>query len=168
MNFFFETGKVVTRQKNWYFFLVVTSILLVLIALGPGLFKNGLIYGRSWQHLAFDFLCHQNPDRSFLLNGELMAVCSRCLGIYGTFMIGVLLMPLIPHFLAVINAQYLKLIVITIVINFLDVLGNSIGIWTNTLLSRFLLGSLFGLFLALYLSDEFFKRTNKPKESYGK
>ena len=28
------------------------------------------------------FICHQRPERSFFLNGQQMAVCARCTGLY--------------------------------------------------------------------------------------
>lgn len=96
-----------------------------------------------------------------------MAVCSRCLGIYGGFAIIVLLMPLIPRFFTVINSLLLKLIVISIVVNLLDVIANQFSIWSNTLHSRLLLGASFGIFLALYLTNEFFKQIGKTEKSYG-
>ncbi len=160
--------KVRAQQLKLYFPLLITSLLLVLIGLGPGLFHQSSLGGYSWQHQVFDLLCHQDPMRSFSLNGEPMAVCARCLGIYSSFALIVLLMPVIPHFFTVINKWILKLITVTIVMNFLDVFFNTIGIWTNTLYSRFLLGALFGGFLALILTNEFFKQIGKTEQSYGK
>lgn len=65
-------------------------------------------------------------------------------------------MPLIPKILPVRNRRFLQLMIVVIVLNVLDVFGNLLGIWTNTLLSRFLLGSLFGGSIAFYLTNEFF------------
>ncbi len=39
----------------------------------------------------FSQLCHQDPERSFLLGGAPVAVCVRCLGIYWGVAVGVLL-----------------------------------------------------------------------------
>ncbi len=39
--------------------------------------------------LAFSALCHQQPDRSFVVNGMLMMVCARCAAIYTGLPIGV-------------------------------------------------------------------------------
>lgn len=160
--------QVKTQQLGIYFPLLITSILIVIIALGPGLFHQSFFAGYSWQHRLFDLLCHQDPIRSYSVNGETMAVCARCIGIYGSFASIMVLMPLIPRFIPVINHVFLKLIIVTIVLNIVDVLLNSIGFWTNTLLSRFLLGSIFGASLAAYLTSEFFKQISKEEESYGK
>ena len=56
---------------------------------------------------------------------------------------------------------------VSIVVNLVDVIANQFSIWSNTLHSRFWLGASFGVFLALYLTNEFFKRTVKKEESYG-
>lgn len=160
--------EVQAQQMKLYIPLLITSILLLIIGLGPGLFNQSALGGYSWQHQMFDLLCHQDPSRSYSIQGESMAVCSRCLGIYGSFALMVLLMPLISHFFTVINHLLLKLILATIVLNLVDVLFNALGIWTNTLHSRFLLGALFGGSLALFLTNEFFKKIGKTEEYYGK
>ena len=155
------------HQQGIYFALLITSLALLLIGLGPGLFHQSDLGGYSWQHQVFDLVCHQKPDRSFFINGQAMAVCSRCLGIYGGFAVIVLLMPLIPRFFTVINSLLLKLIIVSIVVNLADVLANQFSIWSNTLHSRFWLGASFGVFLGLYLTNEFFKRIGKKEKSYG-
>lgn len=38
----------------------------------------------------FAFLCHQAPDRTLHLNGEPMALCSRCAGVHLGLMLGAL------------------------------------------------------------------------------
>lgn len=159
--------EVKAHNQAIYIPLLIVSFGLLIVGLGPGLFHQSDLGGFSWQHLVFDLVCHQKPERSFAINGESMAVCSRCLGIYGGFAIIVLLMPLIPRFFTVINSLLLKLIVISIVVNLLDVIANQFSIWSNTLHSRLLLGASFGIFLALYLTNEFFKQIGKTEKSYG-
>ncbi|RNC79321.1 MAG: DUF2085 domain-containing protein [Balneola sp.] len=156
------------HQQPLYFLLAVVSIGLFTIALGPGLFHQPDMFGYSWQHRFFDIVCHQMHDRSYSLHGASLAVCSRCTGIYGGFALAVLLLPVVSRHFTVINSFFLKLIVASIVVNLLDVLGNHIGIWTNTLHSRFLLGAWFGVATALFLTTEFFKQTHKTEEDYGK
>jgi uncharacterized membrane protein len=46
---------------------------------------------------AFAAVCHQLPDRSFLLLGEPVAVCHRCLGLYVGGLAGLLLLPWLPR-----------------------------------------------------------------------
>src|ERR1700677_2267881 len=44
----------------------------------------------------FSRLCHQDPSRSFMLEGSPVAVCVRCLGIYGGVAAGALLSEWLP------------------------------------------------------------------------
>ncbi len=89
-----------------------------------------------------------------------MSVCARCIGIYGAFFTGVILMPFLVLIKKVKFRYYFRFLIGTIILNFIDVLGNQFDFWTNTNGSRFLLGSLFGLSSAILLSNEFFKKLN--------
>lgn len=55
-----------------------------------------------------------------------------------------------------------KWLIAAILLNLADVLANYFGIWSNTMLSRFVLGAFLGLVPALILADEFFTLT-KPE-----
>ena len=41
----------------------------------------------------FEPICHQLPERCFLVAGEPLAVCARCLGLYCGFWLGLVLFP---------------------------------------------------------------------------
>jgi uncharacterized membrane protein len=41
----------------------------------------------------FQPICHQLPERCFLVADEPMAVCARCLGLYSGFWLGLVLFP---------------------------------------------------------------------------
>lgn len=159
---------VITFQNRGLYVLVATgSILLFLIALGPGLFHEFAHLNTTWQFKVFDILCHQDFARSYSLNESQMAVCARCIGIYGAFSIGVLLMPLFAQISQIKGRYYFKLMMGTIILNFIDVGGNLLEVWTNTNESRLILGILFGISVALFLTNEFFEKLN-AEESYGK
>lgn len=129
----------------------------VIAALGPGLFPNMLVHPYNWQYVLFDVLCHQDPLRSFNLYSHQMAVCARCLGIYSFFLAGWLLFPVFAFFRTP-SAQKKKIFLIAVILlNSADVIGNYFGYWSNTLNSRFLLGSFLGLATAFFLADNFFK-----------
>ncbi len=136
------------------------SLSIFVIALGPGLFNNSPVIYKSWQFHAFHLLCHQDADRSFLIDGTQMAVCARCIGIYSSFFTGVILMPVLILIKKVKSRFYFRLLVGTIILNFVDVLSNQFEFWTNTNWSRFFLGALFGLSAAFLLANEFFKKLN--------
>ena len=83
----------------------------------------------------FSRLCHQDPSRSFVLEGSPVAVCVRCLGIYwGVALAGVLRRGKAPRLLG-----------LALVLNGLDV-GTGMLHWHGNLpLPRFLLGLLLGM-----------------------
>ena len=142
-------------QKKLYGLVLSMSALLVVIALGGGAFNQPGLWFEHWQHKAFNGLCHQDPQRSFWISGSPMAVCSRCFGIYSAVFAGWLSFPMVPQILKYIDGYKRWLLVGVLLINFLDVLGNFMGLWQNTLLSRFVLGSLIGLSAVLVIGYEF-------------
>jgi uncharacterized membrane protein len=84
----------------------------------------------------FSRLCHQDPGRSFIVDGSPIAVCVRCLGIYcGAALASLLSMGKVPA---------RRLLAIAVVLNLLDVATASLH-WHGSLpVPRFLLGVLFG------------------------
>lgn len=153
--------------RNGALFLIIgaASLFLFILALGPGLYSipGAQIY--NWQYQGFDLLCHQLPDRSFKVSGFQMAVCSRCIGIYGAFMVGWLLLPFLWKVNISLRSKIGWLIGL-IILNLADVFGNFIGLWTNTLYSRMILGIMLGLSVAILFTNEFFSIKNQVK--YGK
>lgn len=129
---------------------------LVLAALGPGLYNSSATLINTWQFNVFHLLCHQDPARSFTISGVQMAVCTRCLGIYVMFMMGSLMIPVFAFLKPYLNISEKRWLIVAILLNLTDVLGNYFELWTNTLISRFLLGSFLGLMLALILTNEYF------------
>ena len=85
----------------------------------------------------FSRLCHQDPGRSFVVQGSPIAVCVRCLGIYcGGALATLLGMGKVPA---------RRLLAIGLVLNLLDVATASLHWHGNFPLSRFLLGLLLGV-----------------------
>lgn len=144
------------HNKALYVGILGTATFLVLTALGPGLYNSSALPITSWQFHVFNTLCHQEAARSFSISGVQMAVCSRCLGIYGTLFLGCFMMPLIAWIQRFIKISEKSWLIAAILLNLGDVLGNYFGLWTNTLNSRFLLGGVLGLSMALILTNEFF------------
>ncbi len=46
----------------------------------------------------FSQTCHQEPDRCYFVSGHPMPVCARCAGIYGGFLAGLIVYPLVRGF----------------------------------------------------------------------
>jgi uncharacterized membrane protein len=129
--------------KVWAAGLVVVVQWLVLIAAAPLAKANGLVSISSPLYYFFSFLCHQISDRSFHVEGEQFAVCSRCFGVYFGLFVAFMSYPL---WRSVDNIEplprvwlFLSLIPITV-----DWGLTFFGIWENTHVSRFLTGGLLG------------------------
>ena len=146
----------------WYGVLVFFGALLFVVSMGGGLFAldSSHFYHKMSLH-AFDSLCHQQHDRSLSINGVAMAVCSRCFGIYGAFLFGLVLFPVA----SIIRLPYRKkvaiyFILITLSLIVVDFVGNLVGFWMNSHQSRIILGALFGMSLAWLLAGEFKQKPN--------
>ena len=84
----------------------------------------------------FSRLCHQDPSRSFMVEGSPVAVCVRCLGIY----CGAALATLLG--MGMLGAR--RLLGIALLLNLLDV-ATAMLLWHGNLpLPRFFLGVLLG------------------------
>lgn len=159
------------QSSNYTLYLLVLALItaVVISALGGGLFDQHQFWRLQWQHQAFFQLCHQIPERSFWINGQPTAVCSRCLGIYSGFALGWMLLPAID-FLKIFRFLPVKMILIAaVLINLFDTVGNFIGFWENTLTSRLILGCIMGLAAAVLFSGTFFnKKTKSTGKHYGR
>lgn len=85
----------------------------------------------------FSGLCHQDPARSFMVEGSPAAVCVRCLGIY----CGAALVPL----LRVAETHARRLLAMALLLNLLDVASANLHWHGNLPLARFFLGVLLGV-----------------------
>ena len=88
-------------------------------------------------------LCHQNPNRSFMLSGAPVAVCVRCLGIY----CGVAISSLLPTRRLIAR----RLLASALVLNLFDVATGALHWHGNLPLPRFLFGMLLGWAAGLIL-----------------
>ncbi len=84
----------------------------------------------------FSRLCHQDPSRSFVIEGSPAAVCVRCLGIYCGVGLGLLL--------RLVEAPARRLLAVALVLNLLDVASATLHWHGNLPLPRFLLGMMLG------------------------
>jgi uncharacterized membrane protein len=85
----------------------------------------------------FSRLCHQDPTRSFVIGGSPVAVCVRCLGIYCGVALGMLLR------LGKVSA--IRLLVVAMLLNLLDVGSGMLQWHGNMPLIRFWLGVVLGI-----------------------
>ena len=83
----------------------------------------------------FSRLCHQDPTRSFVVDGSPVAVCVRCLGIYWGVALGM-----------VVKLRGVRSFLLTaLVLNLLDVATGAMHWHGNLPLSRFFLGLMLGV-----------------------
>jgi uncharacterized membrane protein len=85
----------------------------------------------------FSRLCHQDPARSWVIEGSPIAVCVRCLGIYCGAALGV--------WLRVARATAGQWLAAALLLNLLDVATAAVRWHGNLPLPRFLLGLALGL-----------------------
>jgi uncharacterized membrane protein len=89
-----------------------------------------------------DRLCHQKADRSFFINGNQMAFCSRCTAIWMglVFGLGLLLFYKIP-----LDGKFFALLFISFIPIGIDGVGQLINLWESTTLSRLFTGLFVGI-----------------------
>jgi len=85
----------------------------------------------------FSRLCHQDPARSFVVEGSPVAVCVRCFGIYWGFALAALL--------RLGKAPGRRLLAAALLLNLLDVASETLHWYGNLPLPRFLLGLVLGI-----------------------
>lgn len=100
--------------------------------------------------LSFSTVCHQIPERCFTLLGYPWAVCHRCAGIYFGLWAGAFLYPAIPE---PIRYRFMSRSWLLSAIMFLalDAGLPLLGMWTNTPLTRFASGVVFGALSSILL-----------------
>ena len=99
----------------------------------------------------FSPICHQRPERSFLLSGFPLAVCHRCCGMYLGLFLGSMLGGLAPDSPRARRACMLAAVLPIA----LDLLASLAGLWTSTCVSRFSTGLLFGALVSPLLAHGF-------------
>jgi uncharacterized membrane protein len=83
----------------------------------------------------FSRLCHQDPSRSFVVDGSAVAVCVRCLGIYWGAAVGMVV--------RLRRARWL--LTVAVVLNLVDLASEAMHWHGNLPLVRFFLGLMLGV-----------------------
>lgn len=136
--------------RVWFIGLGVALVWVLAIMFAPVAQADGFVSVSSPLYHFFGFICHQISERSFHIEGEQFAVCSRCFGVYFGLLFGFAIYPLwrniaeiepLPRFWL-----FLSLIPISV-----DWSLTIFGIWENTHLSRFITGLILGVACATYI-----------------
>lgn len=144
-----------TTHLILYASLAVALFFLVLFSLGQVIWPEAAHGGKHWTESLFYGVCHQIPSRTFQVDGRLMAVNTRCFGIFSALFLSWLMMPFVRRFFGG-GAWPGALLLVAIMVQIIDYSGNLMQLWINTNLSRFWTGALLGGAVPLYLADLFF------------
>ena len=117
--------------------LLLTVLALAIVPLWAPFLARTHPLAALWIRSFYSNLCHQDPSRSFLLQGAPVAVCIRCLGIY-------LGLPLAAS-LRLGRTAGVRLLSLALLLNLLDVASETLHWHGNLPWPRFALGMLLGL-----------------------
>jgi uncharacterized membrane protein len=135
------------RANVLAYWLTLAGILLWLGAVvAPPLLQREAPRWSALFYSAFSPVCHQRPERSFLLRGFPMAVCGRCFGIYAGILLGTLVFPLRRRKAESGLPTLRTLAAFTLPIG-LDTLGNFLGLWSTGNVVRLATGLVWGVIL---------------------
>jgi uncharacterized membrane protein len=133
---------------------VVTALVLlawnILILLAPVGRANGFTGFSTSLYTFFSFICHQQPARSFFIDGEPFGVCSRCFGVYFGLFLGVAVYPLWRSVdeIEPLPRYWLFLACVPMAV---DWSLTFFGIWENTHLSRVITGLVLGIACSTFI-----------------
>jgi uncharacterized membrane protein len=120
-------------------------VVCLCIIAAPILVSHACLVSASVLYLLFSGICHQIPERSFLLLGYPLAVCQRCFGIYVGLLIGGGLAIRWMHQSARRRRFWVLCAVFPMA---LDGFVSLAGIWSGTALSRWSTGLIFGALIS--------------------
>jgi uncharacterized membrane protein len=139
-----------------------------------GAFLPPLLDGeaRSIVMAGYRQICHQIPERSFHVWGHPLALCHRCVGIWAALPLSIALFAVLRRWDRAVASRPGLVLALSLVPLGLDWTADAAGIWANTMLSRLLTGSMFGLVAGYFLARVIVKsvrdsdtETNRPPTS---
>jgi uncharacterized membrane protein len=133
--------------------VLTTALALSIIGLiigAPLARAHGHLTFASTVYEAFSLFCHQISGRSFHVDGDQFAVCSRCTGLYSGFAVAALAYPLTRSLKCADMPPGLWLLVAAVPLA-IDVMLGHFAIWPNTHLSRFSTGVLLGAMAVFFV-----------------
>jgi len=158
-----KTGryKIIRSEKIIYtVVLFLTFIWWISIFVPPVASQSSLISKKAGAvvFIFFSHICHQQEERSFIINDVQLAVCSRCTGIYSGFFAGVILYPLLRR---KINKRQRKLLIIGGSILLTEFIFSHLNIFNSSNLMRLLTGLLPGFITSNIFSNAIFDLNKK-------
>jgi uncharacterized membrane protein len=129
-----------------------TSIWCLAIALAPVCMTLPAPFpsGGEAVYSVFHPICHQIPERSLMVAGRPLAVCSRCSAIYFAFLAATLLYPLVRDVRRpIIPPRWI--LVLALLPMVLDAVPGMFGLHDITVTTRLLTGAMFGLVVPFFV-----------------
>ncbi len=128
------------------------SVVFVAAVWSPPLMYSTMAeWMESWQTALFSHVCHQQIDRSYLIRGIPLAVCTRCTGMYSGLFLG---MALFSNFSAFV-AHSKRYITLVFLAGFLmlvtDGFANMFSLWQTCDVARSLTGLLWGITIGMLM-----------------
>lgn len=151
--------------KVWVVSSIVVFLWVFLIVLAPVAKMNGFVGISALLYKFFSYICHQISERSFHVEGEQFAVCSRCFGVYFGLLTGFLIYPLWRKIDEIEPPPRFWLFLSLIPIG-IDWSLTIFGIWENTQASRVLTGAILGVTCATFIIPalvEIARNLTKPR-----
>lgn len=136
--------------RVWLAWFGGVFIWLAAVFAAPLLENNGNLAFADAVYGFFSWLCHQMRERSFLIKGEPLAVCARCLGIYAGIFVGSLVYPMFYEWKNEVAPRRSWLFIAPIPMVF-DFGLTFFDIWENTHFSRFTTALPFGFIVPFYV-----------------
>ncbi|MGQ9801632.1 MAG: DUF2085 domain-containing protein [Candidatus Saccharicenans sp.] len=129
--------------------MLLSALVLAGIFLAPYLHESRPAWSAFIYHL-FSPVCHQRPERSFFILGQPLAVCSRCLGFYSGFFLGLLIYPWLSDRLVRRLEKRPVIILVAAGPLVVDALGGLLGLWWTPSGLRLATGFLWAVFLPVF------------------
>ena len=103
------------------------------------------VNNKSWTK----YICHQRPDRCFIINGKPMPLCARCIGVYSGLTVGLVIPIIIPIIYSIDVNILFFILIISLTPLALDGVTQLIKIRESNNYLRFFTGFLAGMFLGI-------------------
>jgi uncharacterized membrane protein len=146
---------IVEKQKRQAFFawgavFLIAFVWFLLVVSAPIAKIYGFNEYAGSIYWFFGHLCHQISDRSYHIHDYQFAVCARCSGFYGGFLLGITIYPLIRDLSNTDSLPRIWLFLAMVPMGIDWSLGY-FEIWENTHLSRTITGGILGLACAFFI-----------------
>jgi uncharacterized membrane protein len=134
----------------WSAIFLVSFIWMFSIVSAPIANAQGFVALANSIYTFFGYLCHQIDWRSYHIGEYPLAVCARCFGFYGGFLLGIIIYPFAR---ALHNTEPLtrKWLFLAMIPMGFDLSLTFFGVWENTHLSRLLSGAILGAACAFFI-----------------